>query len=69
MRRLVRRGQLGFPWPSSCLPNVLFGSRAFLALRCMAPGMILGKVTSWCSFTWQLSLPTCRGGGGSMWTG
>jgi hypothetical protein len=24
---------LGLPWPSSCLPGVLFGAQVFLALR------------------------------------
>jgi hypothetical protein len=48
----------GIPWPYSCLPGVLFGSRAFLALRWTVPEMILGEVASRCGFTWWLSLPT-----------
>jgi hypothetical protein len=32
------------PEPSSCLPDILFGSHAFLAIRTMMPGMILGEV-------------------------
>jgi hypothetical protein len=62
---LVHRGRVWLLWPSSCLPGVLFGSQAFLALRWTALGMILGEVTSRCGFTWRLSLPTW----GSMWMG
>jgi hypothetical protein len=51
-------GRLELPWLSSCLLCVLFGSRAFLALRWTTLEMILGEVVSQCGFTWWLSLPT-----------
>jgi hypothetical protein len=46
----ILKGRLELPWPSSCLLGVLFGSRAFLALRWMAPVMIFGEVASQCDF-------------------
>jgi hypothetical protein len=36
--------------PSSCLPGVLFGSQAFLAMRWMMSGMILGEVALECLY-------------------
>jgi hypothetical protein len=50
------------PESSSYLPGVLFGSRAFLALRWTMPGMILGEVALQSGFTWWPSLPTWGGG-------
>jgi hypothetical protein len=44
------------PESSSCLLDVLFGSWAFLALRWMMSGMILGEVASQSGFTWRPSL-------------
>jgi hypothetical protein len=38
------------PKPSSGLSGVLFSSRAFLAIRWMMPGMILGEVASGCLY-------------------
>jgi hypothetical protein len=46
---------------SSRLSGVLFGSRAFLALRWMVPEMILGEVASRSGITWHLCLPTWGG--------
>jgi hypothetical protein len=46
------------PESSSYLLGVLFGSRAFLALRWMMLETILREVASRSSFTSRLSLPT-----------
>jgi hypothetical protein len=48
------------PESSSFLQCIVFGSRAFLALRWTTPGMILGAVASRSGFTWRLSFPTWR---------
>jgi hypothetical protein len=53
LRWLICKGRLDVftvfspvPESSSCLPGVLFGSQAFLAMRWTMPGMALEKVTS-----------------------
>jgi hypothetical protein len=51
LRRSVRSGWTELPWRSSWLPGVLFGSRAFLALRWTMPETVLRNVASWHGFT------------------
>jgi hypothetical protein len=51
------------PESSSCHPVVLFGSRAFLALRWMMPGIILGEVASRCLYV--VTKPSHMGGEGA----
>jgi hypothetical protein len=49
---------LSVPESSSYLSGIPFSSQAFLALRWMMSGMILGEVALQSGFTWWLSLPT-----------
>jgi hypothetical protein len=49
------------PESSSYLLGVLFGSWAFLELRCTMPVTIHREVPLRSGFTWRLSLPMWRG--------